>query len=237
MTRLLGWLAQHFGGSAELSPEQKQHLMAWHELPQANLSQPLGHSRCIVLDVESSGLNLREDRLISIGAVAVVNGRIALGDGYSVVLQQEKVSGRENILLHGIGGSAQAEGVPPADGLLSFLDYLGKDPLVAFHAVFDSTMIRRAIRQYLGFDFKHPWLDLAYVMPGFEPQLGQRLHSLDDWASHFGIQNDDRHNALADAYATAQLYLAAILMARKKNMATYSELRNLEKIQRWAGNS
>ena len=98
-------------------------------------------------------------------------------------------------------------------------------------------MIRRAIKLYLGFDFKHPWLDLAYVMPGLDPQLGQRLHSLDEWASHFGIQNNDRHNALADALSTAQLYLAAILIARKKNMTTYNELRNLEKMQRWAGNS
>ena len=237
MTSLLGWLMPHFGQSAELSPGQAQHLKAWLELPQADLSQLLDNSRCVVLDVESSGLNLREDRLISIGAVAVVNGRIALGDSFSVILQQEKTSGRENILLHGIGGSAQAKGTPPAEGLLSFLDYLGKDPLVAFHAVFDSTMIKRAIRKYLGFSFKHPWLDMAYIMPGLEPQLAQRLHSLDDWAGHFGIRNDDRHNALADAISTAQLYLAAILAARKKNMATYIELRNLEKIQRWASNS
>lgn len=233
MTSLLGWMAQHFGRRPELSTEQRQRLDVWRDLPQTGLDKPLSASRCVVVDVESSGLDLREDRLISIGAVAVVNGRIALGDSYSVILQQEKASGRENILLHGIGGSAQTEGVQPAEGLLDFLAYLGKDPLVAFHAAFDSTMIKRAIKQHLGFNFKHPWLDLAYVMPGLEPQLGQRLHTLDDWANHFGIQNDDRHNALADALATAQLQLIAVLLANKKNMATYSGLRYLEKMQRW----
>lgn len=237
MTGLPAWLARWFGSRIELSPEQRQRLDAWRALPQADLAKPLAGSRCIVVDVETSGLNLREDTLISIGAVAVANGRIALGDSFSVVLQQEKVSQRDNILLHGIGGNAQAEGVPPAEALLGFLAFLGKDPLVAFHAAFDNTMIRRAIQRYIGFHFKHPWLDLAYVMPGLNPLLARRLRSLDDWATHFGIPNDARHNALADALSTAQLYLVATTQASQKNIKTYSAMQHLEKMQHWAGGS
>ena len=61
----------------------------------------------MVLDVETTGLNLVSDTLISIGAVAVVNGRIALGDSFSVILQQRTSSRKENILVHGISGSEQ----------------------------------------------------------------------------------------------------------------------------------
>ncbi len=110
------------------------------------------------------------DSLISIGAVAVVNGQIVLDDSFSVVLQQRESSRKENILIHGISGSAQREGVLPADALLAFLGYLGKSPLVAFHVAFDETMIRRALRQYLGISFKRPWLDLAYVLPALYPE-------------------------------------------------------------------
>ena len=99
-----------------------------------------------VFDVETTGLSLMHDRLISIGAVAVVNGKIALGDSFYVVLQQPVVSARENILLHGIGGTAQSAGVPAADALLDFLEYLRRDPLIAFHVTFDQTMIQRAMR-------------------------------------------------------------------------------------------
>jgi len=119
-------------------------------LPRAALERPVDQSRYVVVDVETTGLNLMQDRLISIGAVAVVNGKIALGDSFYVVLQQRAASNKSNILLHGIGKAEQLEGEPPAEALLAFLDYLGKDPLVAFHVTFDETMIRRAMSDYLG---------------------------------------------------------------------------------------
>ena len=158
---------------------------------QTRIERSSKQSRCVVVDVETTGLNLMTDTLISIGAVAVVNGRIALGDSFSVILQQRISSHKENILVHGISGSEQREGVSPADALLAFLEYLGKDPLVAFHVAFDETMIRRAMRQYLGFSFKHHWLDLAYVMPALYPALMHSHRALDDWSRHFDIRNEE----------------------------------------------
>jgi DNA polymerase-3 subunit epsilon len=188
----------------------------------------------VVLDVETTGLNLVSDTLISIGAVAVVNGRIALGDSFSVILQQRVSSRKENILVHGISGSEQREGVSPADGLLAFLEYTGKDPLVAFHVAFDETMIRRAIRQYLGFSFRHPWLDLAYVMPALYPDLMYSHRALDDWSGHFDIYNENRHNAAADALVTAQLLLIAANTARQDSDFSYDDLRSMERSYRYA---
>jgi DNA polymerase-3 subunit epsilon len=185
------------------------------------------------VDVETSGLNLQDDKLISIGAVAVVNGKIALGDSFHVVLQQQEASEKNNILLHGIGTAEQLKGAPPADALLDFLDFLGKDPLIAFHVTFDETMIKRALREYLGFSFKHPWLDVAYVMPGLNPPLAQRYRALDDWIGHFGIRIDVRHNALADALATAQLFQVAIAQASNKEVVNFSGLYDVERAQRW----
>jgi len=229
LVRIARWL----GNRTELTAQQRQHLAAWQVLPRAVLDAPFSGTRCVVADVETSGLNLMEDRLISIGAVAVVNGQVALGDSFFVVLQQPTVSHKENILLHGIGGAAQTEGVPAADALLAFLDYLRKDPLIAFHVTFDQTMIRRALRQYLGIPFKHPWLDMAYVMPALNPVLATRHRSLDDWISCFAIRNDARHNALADALVTAQLFQVAYAQARKKNIIDFAGLHDLEKAQRW----
>ena len=162
-----------------------------------------------------------------------MNGKIALGDSFSIVLQQLIASHKDNILLHGIGTAAQMEGVPAADALLSFLDFLGKDPLIAFHVTFDQTMIQRAIRHYLGFSFKHPWVDMAYIMPALNPGLASQLRSLDDWISQFKIRNDARHNALADALVTAQLFQVGLAQANKKAIFDFSGLHDLEKAQRW----
>ena len=227
------WLKNWFGTRPQLTPEQQLRLDAWAALPRAVLGEPVSESRCVVVDVETSGLSLQEDKLISIGAVAMVNGKVSLGDSFYVVLQQQSASAKGNILLHGIGTTEQLEGEPPADALLDFLEYLGKAPLIAFHVTFDETMIRRAIRDYLGFSFKHPWLDLAYVMPSLNPPLAKKYHALDDWIGHFGIRIDVRHNALADALATAQLFQVALAQSGKKNIPDFAGLFDLEKAQRW----
>ena len=227
------WLDRCLGNKPQLTLQQQQSLSAWNGLPCALLNTPFTGARCVVVDVETSGLNLREDRLISIGAVAVVNGHVALGDSFYVVLQQPAVSRKENILLHGIGSAAQIDGVPAADALLSFLDFLRKDPLIAFHVTFDQTMIQRAMRRYLGLSFKHSWVDMAYVMPALNPGLATQHRSLDDWISHFDIRNDARHNALADALVTAQLFQVALAQARKKKVTDFAGMHDLEKAQRW----
>ena len=228
-TLLQRWLP----AKPRLSPQQAQQLDAWLTLPEIATSAPFGQTRCVVVDVETTGLNLMTDTLISIGAVAVVNGRIALSDSFSVVLQQRETSRKENILIHGITGTAQREGAPPADALLAFLGFLDKSPLVAFHVAFDETMIKRAVREYLGIVFKRPWLDLAYVLPALNPELARSHRALDDWSECFAIRNDDRHNALADALATAQLLLVAISQARQtRDTDNYDGLRRLERAYR-----
>jgi len=226
-------LTRWFGNKPQLSPEQQHRLSTWQALPPEALNAPITETRCVVVDVETSGLNLMQDRLISIGAVAVVNGKIDFGDSFYIVLQQKKVSEKGNILLHGIGTAEQLEGMPAADALLAFLDYLGKSPLIAFHVTFDETMIKRAVREHLGFTLKHPWLDLAYVMPGLNPPLARKYRALDDWIGHSGIRIDVRHNALADALATAQLFQVAYAQALKKDISDFAALRDLEKAQRW----
>jgi DNA polymerase III subunit epsilon len=228
-TRLRRW----FGRSPQLNLQQQQRLTEWQALPGRALNLPFSETRCVVVDVETTGLNLLQDRLISIGAVAVVNGKIDFGDSFYVVLQQQAASEKGNILVHGIGNTAQLEGVPPVEALLAFLEYLGKDPLIAFHVTFDETMIRRALREYLGFTFKHSWLDLAYVMPGLNPPLARKYRALDDWIGHSGIRIDVRHNALADALATAQLFQIAHAQACSKRITNFAGLHDLEKAQRW----
>ncbi len=230
MRRLLQrWLAP----KPPLSAQQTARLACWHALPEIEGASPFEQTRLVVVDVETTGLDLTRDTLISIGAVAVVNGRIALGDSFSVVLQQREVSPRENILIHGISGAEQREGVLPADALLAFLEYLGKSPLVAFHVAFDETMIRRAMRSYLGHNFRHPWLDLAYVLPALWQE--RNLRSLDDWSVRFAIHNENRHNAVADALATAELLLVAMAGARTaKEINSYDGLRSLARRYRSA---
>ena len=221
------------GHNTLLDAQSAQRLQSWRNLPSPAFRPVLDDARFVIVDVETSGLNPNRDQLIAIGAVAVQDARIGVQDSFEVILRQDNVSGKDNILVHGIGDAAQAGGTPPAEGLLCFLEYLGKDPLVAFHVKFDETAIRRALRKYLKLNFKHDWLDLAYLMPALYPEQAGECRTLDDWMQCFGIRNAARHNALADAFATAELLLIAFNKARRSGIEQLSGLQELEKAQRW----
>jgi DNA polymerase-3 subunit epsilon len=208
-------------------PEQVTRLAAWQALAPPDPLKPFFEARYVVVDVETSGLNVGKDSLIAIGAIAVNNGRIDLADSLEIVLQQEKVSDKDNILIHGITGEAQREGVPPVEALLTFLEYLGKDPLIAFHVAFDNTMISKTLRKYLGFKFKHGWADLAHITPALYPELTYKCRSLDQWMEHFGLVNFARHSALADALATAELMLVIRPNMAKQKIDSFSKMRDI----------
>jgi DNA polymerase-3 subunit epsilon len=209
-------------------------LAAWRALergPEAGLAA----QRLVVVDVESSGLDPYRDRLISIGAVAVQGGVVRLAEAFSVTLRQDRPSDAGNILVHHIGGTAQMGGREPASALMDFLELAGKAPLVGFNADFDRVLIERASRAALGTAPDNAWLDLAALAPAIFPERASGARTLDDWLRIFEIGNYDRHNALADAVATAQLLLPVLAAARAQGIGTRSGLLGLQKGYRWLG--
>ena len=210
-------------------------LAAYQALERPPLHAGLERQRVVVVDVESSGLDPRRDRLISIGAVVVRGGLLRLDESFQTLLQQERPSSDQNILVHRIGAFEQLSGGEPSVGLLDFLTFAGKDPLIAFHADFDRVLIERAARAALGAMPDNTWLDLAALAPALFPGRAGRGRALDDWLRAFGIEHPDRHNALADAVATAQLLLAALAAAREQGLSTWAQLRALQKGYRWLG--
>jgi DNA polymerase III subunit epsilon len=230
----VSWLTKLLGRKAPLPTEARARLDRWLALPAPPLDVAPAGARLVVADVESTGLDMRTDRLIAIGAVTVEAGRIELGRSFYKVLRQPAASSRDNILVHGIGGTQQREGEDPVEALLAFLEFAGRAPLVAYHAAFDATMIRKATLEYLGATFKPPWIDLAYVAPELIRTEGVRHKGLDAWLQRFGIEVFSRHDAVADALATAQLLLAVLAHA-KPQPRRVAELLWDPEATRWLG--
>ncbi len=146
--------------------------------------------RWVVLDVESSGLDPKRDRLLAIAAVAVRRDddgapRVALADSFEVVLRQPEVAvDKANILVHGIGVGAQRQGVEPAQALAAFEQWAGSAPLFGFHVAFDEALIQRAMRAALGRSLPNAWIDLADVAQVVRPDVPARSTSgWRPWAS------------------------------------------------------
>jgi DNA polymerase III subunit epsilon len=167
-------------------------------------------ARWVVLDVESSGLDPANDRLLAIAAIALRRDggtpRIDLGDSFEVLLRHEGAAvDKANILVHGIGVGAQRQGVEPAQALAAFEQWLGGAPLIGFHAAFDEALIQRAMRAALGRRLANKWLDLADLAPVVRPDVPGR--TLDEWMLALGVSCAVRHQAAADTLATAELLL------------------------------
>ena len=215
-------------------PAPRLHrLGSWRALPEPDAEAAHSVARLVVVDVESSGLNVYRDRLIAVGAVAIRESRIALGESFRAVLRQERASDDENILVHRIGGTAQTEGEDPADALLRFLEFAGKSPLLGFHAFFDEIMLRKSIRTHLGEDFRRVWIDLAWLAPAILPEQGQKLKTLDDWCAAFGVDNMRRHDALADAIATGQVFQVLQHHALRTGLRSIRDLIAAARGQEW----
>ena len=229
----MSWISRLLGRRPALGPEQSSALAAYHAAPRPDRRAPADTQRLVVVDVETSGLDPRHDRLLAVGAMAVRGGAVALGDSFEVILRQEQPSDHENILVHRIDGTTQRSGSEPAAALARFLEYAGKAPLVAFHADFDRIALGRAMRSSLGVRLGNAWLDLASLAPAVFPEHAASARTLDDWMRIFGLENPARHNALADAFTTAQLLLIVTAQASRAGARRLDDLLASAAAQRW----
>jgi len=81
---------------------------------------------------------------------------------------------------------------------------------------------------------ERPWLDLAPLaaaLAGDRQKKGGG--TLDDWLVAFGIECPVRHNAAADALATAELLLHLRARAAKQGRADFASLAKVAKQQKW----
>ena len=202
--------------------------------PAALDSRPLGEQRLVVLDLETSGLDTKRDRILSIGAVAIEHGAIDLGQQFERTLQCQDQPLGPSVLIHGLAPSAIAAGMEPAEALLDFMEFLGDSPLLAFHAGFDRHMLGRALKRNLGQRLSHPFFDAAELAPLLCPQAHIPRGGLDDWTRYFGLQAQQRHHASADALVTAELALILFSRARRQQLDSLLALQQrLASWRRW----
>ncbi|MBO3706013.1 MAG: 3'-5' exonuclease [Candidatus Accumulibacter sp.] len=220
----------HDAGAA-LDARQEQLLADWRQLPDSDQRRSHYRSRYVVIDVAVSSGDAHAARLLAIAAVAVVDGHIAFQDAWQLLLPDAAQA-------PGVAASPPATATevpadsPMADGLLSFLGFVGKSPVVAHNARFIRRVMQRALAEYLGVRLRLPWLDLAWILPDLFREVDAGPERLDAWLEHFGIASIKRHDALSDAFATAQLLQIALAHAASKGFDTPASLRELEKARR-----
>ncbi len=171
----------------------------------------LAETRFVAFDTETTGFDYIDDRILSIGAVAINTYAIDVCDQLEVYLEQ-KVFNKDTVEIHGIRKNNDFDMISEAQALQQFITYVGDSILIAHHADFDRNMINSALqRQGLG-KLKNRILDTGSLYRKTKHALYQndRVHShysLDDLCNDLKISKSDRHTASGDAFITAMAFL------------------------------
>lgn len=205
-----------------LSGPARKNLLALDHL---DLSRPARSYTYVVADLETTGLSLTHDRVVSIGALRLVNGRIRIGDIFHELVNPGRDIPVSSIKIHGIVPDMVAKARPAVEVFEDFLEYLGTDILVGHHIDFDLHFLNKSMRANYGFSLQNLVLDTAplcraIALPPHRYPYGINWDSnrcdLGSLADHFGFEIQERHTALGDAMGTAML-LQRILARLEKN--------------------
>lgn len=204
--------------------DAQQRRLARLTAPAPLSDRPLRQQRWVVLDLETSGLNLNRDQVLSIGAVVIEDGAIDLGRQFERTILQVDHKVSPAVLLHGLAPSAIAAGSEPIEAFLDFMEFVGDSPILGFHAPFDQHMLARALKDNLDCRLQHPFFDVAEIAPMLFQHVNPLQAGLDDWTRFFGLHAEERHNASADALVTAELALILFSHARKQQIDSPASL-------------
>ena len=164
------------------------------------------HTRLIVLDTETTGLNYKEgDKLIEIACVVIENRR-KTDQYYHTYLNPQTPVKKEAFAVHGLSDVFLKNQPTFAEIKDEFLAFIGTDKIIAHNASFDMNFINAALQS-------HGEMILNYNRVIDTLKIARQKYrnncSLDDLCKRFSIDNKNRvkHGALIDASLLASIYL------------------------------
>jgi DNA polymerase-3 subunit epsilon len=210
--------------------------MNWSWLQCLRRRQQPAATRWIMIDVETTGLDPRSDELLCVAALAIDMRhdapQLVVADSFEVVLRHPSpTASHDNVLLHGIGWGQQRQGLPAPEALSQLSRWVGDSPLLAYHAGFDQQVLQQAFKRQRLARPDWSWMDLADLLPAAFPELEAR--SLDQWMQALDVRCVQRHQAAADVWASAQLFLKAWPRWHSQGLSSWAALTRKADEVRW----
>ncbi len=165
----------------------------------------------LVLDTELTGLDERTDSIVSIGAVKMTGGRIELGSTFYRLANPEKDLTAESVVIHQITPSEVSQQPDIRSVMSEFSEFCGDAIIVGYCVAIDMEFLNREMKRWFGHAIDNPVID---VYPIFEWAVRREnfrvtlpaQQGLYDIARNFGISVNGAHNAMIDAFITAQVF-------------------------------
>ncbi|WP_339662637.1 3'-5' exonuclease [uncultured Polaribacter sp.] len=172
--------------------------------------------RFVIFDTETTGLNPKKDRILSIGTIAVSDHKIKVADNLECYLTQDIFSA-ESVQFHGLLKEGNFNKISEEEAIIAFLAHIKNAVLVAHHAAFDVAMINQALKRLHLPKLKNKVLDTGHLFIKTKLDPSKKHVSLDFLSTQFNIPQHDRHTASGDAFITAFAFLKLLAILKKKN--------------------
>lgn len=190
-------------------------------------TKELSKCRFVVFDTETTGLNYKKDRILSIGGTTVINNEISVLDSLELYIKQELYN-PESAPIHGILKQGTFEKVNETTAIKKCLEFIGTDILVGHHISFDVAIINQSLKRYGLGKLKNKTLDTEILykrlVHPINKTLQEKRYSLDELAEALKIPLHDRHTAAGDSLITA---IAFIKIVHKLNSDGEMRLKHL----------
>jgi len=164
----------------------------------------------VVFDTETTGLNPKEDEILSIGAVKIKNNKILISQTFEIYLKNTRDINAQSIQIHGIRPCDLKNAKEPKEGIKEFLDFIKGATLVGYYLEFDVAMINKYIKPMLGITLPNKMVEVSEIYfdktIAFIPQGNIDLR-FDTILKSCNIPDMGAHNAVNDAIMTAMIYL------------------------------
>jgi DNA polymerase-3 subunit alpha (Gram-positive type) len=155
----------------------------------------------IALDLETTGLDPKTERIIEIGAIRVEDGRETAQ--FHTMVNPHRVLEERIVELTGITDDMVKDAPDIVDILPELLEFCGELPLLGHHVIFDYSFLKRAAVNQ-GKTFEKKGIDTLKVCRSFMP--GEEKKNLEAACRYYGIEREQAHRALDDARDAHRLY-------------------------------
>lgn len=182
------------------------------DAPLQDRNRGCDQSRIVSLDLETTGLDPKRHSILSIGLVEIERMSVRLDTSWHQLIQPEHLIPEESAVIHQITDDQAAEGIPLSEALPQLLQRLAGKVMLVHFARIEQQFIDAACRQLYGAPFLVPTIDTLVLGQRY---LSLRNHSIQtgdlrlfNLRPRFNLPRYKAHNALSDALATAELFLA-----------------------------
>ncbi len=183
--------------------------------------QKLDTTYC-VLDLETTGLSFRTEKITEIGIMKVKNGEVI--DEFECFVNPEKPIPQRVVEVTNITDDMVKDAETIDKVLPKVLEFVGDSVLVAHNADFDIGFLKYNAKQ-LGLNLDNTYLDTLRLAKELFPDY--KKYKLGIIAENLGIEVIVAHRALDDVDTTVKVFKVMLDMLKEKGVETLDDLKKI----------